>query len=262
MNSYSAIEMNDLAVGYKNNLIAEHISLGLNRGEVTALLGKNGSGKSTLIKTMTGTLKPLGGNVKVDGKDLKEISRKELARQIALVSTDADFAGGLTVKEVVSLGRYPYTGLLSRLSEEDRQIIENAIDAVGISHKAESFLAELSDGERQKAMVARALAQTPSILIMDEPFSFLDVEGRIELLSFIISIAREKNTAVLYSTHDVSQSLRMADRIWMFEDDCQLGKRIISGSPAEIIEKGHIHKLFKSDKIEFDADAKDFIAKT
>ena len=255
-----AIKTEGLSIGYKKKVVASDLDLSLRKGMVTALLGKNGVGKSTLLKTMTGMLPPLGGTVRVKGRDIRDYRRRELAKTMALVSTDPGLAGALTVREVVSLGRQPFTGVFDRLDASDVDIVEGALRAAGITHKADSFIGTLSDGERQKAMIARALAQNSEIIIMDEPFSFLDVEGKIELLSLMKKIAGENESAILFSTHDVSQALRMTDRIWMFADKAD-SKIIIDKTPEELVASGDINLLFKSENIEFDSVQNDFIAK-
>ena len=256
-----AIRTDQLKIGYKKTPVAGDLNVSLRRGTVTALLGKNGVGKSTLIKTVTGVLPPLEGKVLLDEKEIQNYRRRELARLMSLVSTDPDLAGGLTVREVVSLGRQPFTGVFDRLDASDVKIVDEALQSAGIFHKADSFVANLSDGERQKTMIARALAQTSSIIIMDEPFSYLDVEGKIELLSLMKKIARENESAILFSTHDVSLALRMADRIWMFAEKGENHKIIFDRTPEELIASHDINLLFKSDNIKFDSVQNDFIAK-
>ena len=261
MSGNIAVQTEDLVIGYRKIVVARDLNLSLQKGLVTALLGKNGVGKSTLIKTITGVLPPLAGTVSVNGIDIRNLKRKQLAKTMALVSTEPDLAGGLTVREVVALGRQPFTDMFDRLEKSDLRIVEEALLSTGISHKAESYVADLSDGERQKTMIARALAQNSSIIIMDEPFSFLDVEGKIELLSLLKKIACENDSAILFSTHDVSQALRMADRIWMFADNGEDQKIIMDRNPKHLMASGDINLLFKSENIKLDPSQNDFIAK-
>lgn len=261
IDAVAAISAENLEIGYKKRSIAFGLNLSLKRGEVTALLGKNGVGKSTLIKTLTGLLAPLAGKVEINGQDIGSLRKNELATQMALVTTEPQLVGGLTVREVVSLGRQPYTGMFGHLNSNDREIVHKAMVDAGILHKEDSYIAELSDGERQKAMIARALAQTSSIIIMDEPFSFLDVEGKIELLTLLKKIADRNHSAILFSTHDISQALRMADKIWMFATNEKEGKRIIDKTPLDLIASGDVNKLFNTESIIFDTVQNDFIAK-
>jgi len=169
------LEIKNVSAGYvvdkKTNVVVADACLSLCGGQLVSMLGANGAGKSTLLRTIAGTQRPLQGDVLVDGKSLKSMSRKELAKMVSVVSTDRTQAGGLTVEELVGLGRQPHTGFLGRLDSSDREIVAEAMEAVGISHKAEKFVAELSDGERQKAMIARAVAQQTPVILLDERFS-------------------------------------------------------------------------------------------
>lgn len=245
----------NLAIGYDGNPLTSGLDLELQGGIVTALLGSNGTGKSTLIKTLSGDLPAIEGRVWLRGRPVMEIQRKERARMLALVTTGSGMTGGLRVSELVELGRHPHTGYFGRISGSDREAVEAAMQAVGISHKRDSFVASLSDGERQKAMIARALAQECPVVIMDEPFSFLDVSARIEILRMLRDIAAERGTAILYSTHDVAQAMRMADYAWMFFPD----RRFASGTPSALIERGDIDRLFDNPAIRFSRTENDFV---
>ncbi len=251
-----SISASGLSIGYKNNPIASDINLSVDTGDVTALLGPNGAGKSTLIKTLTGEIPPISGQVEILGKTLDSYSKKELAKMLAIVTTDPIQAGGLTVRELVGLGRQPHTGFFGRLSETDRKAVESAMSKTGISHKAEEYVAELSDGERQKTMIAKAIAQDTPVIVLDEPFSFLDVAARIEILSLLGSISAT-GKAILYSSHDVSQALRMASKVMLFTRDRQL----VCGAPSQVIANGDLAKLFDSESVVFSPTENDFIAR-
>jgi iron complex transport system ATP-binding protein len=245
----------DLCVGYKGKPLVSNLSFSLCKGEVTALLGSNGVGKSTLLRTITGELPIISGSVLICGKPISSYSRKELARTVAIVTTERIFAGGLTVRELVSLGRHPHTGALGRFSVADYEIIDAAMKAVSIEHKSDTPLAELSDGERQKSMLARAIAQETPLIIMDEPFSFLDVAARIDILSLLKRIAHSEHKGILFSSHDVAQALRMADNLWLLTPN----RKFVSGTPANLIESGAIKNLFSSASIKFDPIQNDFV---
>lgn len=176
-------------VGRHTTEIVSDINLTLYSGQMVSLLGANGAGKSTLLRTVAGTQPPLKGTVTVAGHNLATISRKALSRLISVVTTDRTMAGGLTVSELVGLGRQPHTGFIGRLGDNDRAAVADAMQAVGISHKAECFVAELSDGERQKVMIARAVAQATPIILLDEPTSFLDVASRTDVLQLLHRLA-------------------------------------------------------------------------
>lgn len=258
----SALSAYDLAIGYGKHIIAERIALNLMRGEVAALIGRNGIGKSTLIKTLTGSLKPISGIITLEDKPLEVYRKSQLSRIISIVSTSEALTGGLRLSEYVGLGRSPYTGILGILNREDKKRVVEAMELVGIGHKSDDFFSQLSDGERQKGMIGRALAQNTPIIIMDEPFSFLDVASRIELLLILKDIARKQNKAILFSTHEVTQALRMADRIWLFHPDSQGNHATITaGTAQEIVAKGKIKLLFDNPHIEFDPITMDFIHK-
>ncbi len=250
-----ALEGEHLSIGYGDKAIASDISISIYPGDVVALLGPNGVGKSTLMKTLTGELKAFEGSVCIFGKNVIEFSRKELSRLLAIVTTDSILAGGLTVKELVALGRQPHTGFFGRMSASDRKVTADAMRKVGIDHKKDSYVAQLSDGERQKAMIAKALAQETAIIVLDEPFSFLDVAARIEILSLLKEIAMG-GKAVLFSSHDVSQALRMASIAILFTPEGEL----ISGTPEQLIANNEMSRLFPHRKVVFSDEAKDFIA--
>lgn len=251
----------DISVGYhikkKEKVVLSHLSLSLESSKLTCLFGANGTGKSTLLRTLSGVQPALCGTIMLyDNKNLNSLSRIELAKIISIVNTDYTAAGALSVDEVVSLGRYPYTGFFGVLSREDKKITDNAISSVGLTHLRNRHIATLSDGERQKAMIARALAQDTPIIILDEPTSFLDAASRIETLSLLKSLTREYNKAVLVSTHDISQSLAQADNLWLLTSD----KKLICGKVADIIaEKSTLDRLFQGRNVTFSKERLDFI---
>lgn len=251
-----AISTRRLSIGYGRKVIASGLDITLMPGEVTAMLGENGAGKSTLIKTICGEIPPIAGEIEICGRALKDYSARQLARTIALVTTDRIQAGGLTVEELVGLGRQPHTGFFGRLSDTDLEIVRSAMHHVGIAHKAPDFVATLSDGERQKALIARAIAQQTPIIILDEPFSFLDVASRVEILSLLIDSAKANDTAILFSSHDVAQALRMADKILLFTPE----KGIISDSPRHLIDSHRIEALFENRNVAFDPSQNDFVS--
>ena len=247
------LKTENLAIGYKNNEIVSGLNLSLSRGEVTALIGRNGAGKSTLLKTLIGNIKALKGKVVINDIPLNNYSRKELAKLIAVVNTDPHMAGGLKLTELVALGRTPHTGIMGILTDADKAIIEESMKATGIYHKKEAFISELSDGERQKGMIARGLAQQTPIIIMDEPFSYLDVASRLETLALLKKLAQEKEKAILFSTHDVTEALRMADRIWLFVKGL-----IVEGKGRDLIDKGELDFLFPDSNVKFDREKEEF----
>lgn len=254
----SILSAKDLTVGYRKgnstSPVISGLNLSLSRGKLVALIGANGIGKSTLLRTLVGNQPPLEGEVSISGIRIGEISRKNLSLLLGIVNTERTQAGALTVREVVSLGRQPYTGFLGILSKNDKSIVEKAMQDAGILHKASSFLAELSDGERQKVMIAKALAQCTPIIILDEPTAFLDVASRMETMLLLHNLAHKQNKAVLLSSHDLSQSMMLADELWAVTND----RKIISGNTEDVVLSGAMDSIFASSIISFDLLQGDF----
>ena len=252
------ISTGHLAVGYRNGkqqvTLLKDLNLSLYRGELVALLGQNGAGKSTLLRALTCDEPPLGGTIEINGKNLLEMSQKERSRLIGLVSTERIQAGALTVTELVGLGRHPHTGFLGRLDEDDNKIVHQAMVDAGIIGKADEYMASLSDGERQKAMIARALAQETPVIILDEPTAFLDVASRIETMRLLRNLAHERGKAVLLSSHDISQSLMLADKLWLITTD----RQVLTGSTRQLVADGAMDRLFENRDIHFNPDILDY----
>ena len=208
MERIPVIRTRNLSIGYvlkggHLKLVHDALDLNLYPGEVTCLLGLNGAGKSTLLRTLCGFQPSLGGEIELKGKPLASYSQGDFSRMVGVVLTEKTNAGGITVYELVSLGRHPYTGFFGQLRQDDRRIIEESLAAAGIAHKARNYVSELSDGERQKAMIAKALAQQCPIILLDEPTAFLDVTSRIETMVLLHKLAVEQQKAILLSTHDL-----------------------------------------------------------
>ena len=234
-----------LSLGYggkrgKRKVLHRGLNLSLFPGETTCLLGLNGAGKSTLLRTLCGFQTSIGGEIRLMGKPIEAYSQAERALLTGVVLTEKTNAGGITVYELVSLGRHPYTGFFGRLKKRDREVIEQSLDAAGIAHKSDSYVAELSDGERQKAMIAKTLAQECPIILLDEPTAFLDVAGRIETLLLLRKLATEQQKSILLSTHDIDQAIRMGDRLWLLEK----GKPMRCGTPEDLILNGAFETFF------------------
>lgn len=248
-----------LSAGYRKRksvtTVLRNVDLELHEGELVSLLGANGAGKSTLIRTICGLQPALAGKVMVGDKDVERLTPRQLSKTIALVTTERTFAGGLTVSELVGLGRHPHTGFLGRLDEHDRQIVATAIEKVGISHKSESYVAELSDGERQKVMIAKALAQEAPVIILDEPTAFLDVASRVEVLQLLHDLARNERRTILISSHDIQQSMALSDRLWIVSDSGE----IVSGVTEDLILADKISLLFSNRNVAFDPATGDFL---
>lgn len=248
------IETKELSIGYtlkggKQKLVHGGLSLKLYAGEVTCLLGLNGSGKSTLLRTLCGFQKALSGSVYLQGKPLNNFSQLDFSLAVGVVLTEKTNAGGITAYELVSLGRHPYTGFFGRLREEDHRIIQESLESVGISHKAHNRVAELSDGEKQKVMIAKALAQQCPIILLDEPTAFLDVTSRIETMVLLRKLAIEQNKAILLSTHDMDMAIQMGDCFWLLDRS----RSMACGIPEDLILNGTFGSFFEKEGILFDA---------
>lgn len=258
-NNGKALIAKDLSVGYRQGgrekVVASGVNLSLRKGVVTCLFGPNGAGKSTLLRTLSCRQPALMGSIVTsEGVDLTCVEPTKVARIMSVVYTERTNAGALTAREVVGLGRQPYTGFFGRLSADDRRIVDESIETVGASVLADRYMATLSDGERQKVMIARALAQQTPIMILDEPTSFLDVASRLEIMQLLKNLADEYQTAVLLSTHDVSSALAVSSQLWLMPG----GGRFESGTPDELIQSGSLQRLFAGRGVEFCAEAMDF----
>ena len=247
-----AVQAKDLSIGYlqskQRKVVQSNINLTLHSGEVTCLLGLNGAGKSTLIRTLCGFQPPLEGDVLLRGKPLSKYTQGEFAMEVGVVLTERTNAGGITVHELVGLGRHPFTGFFGTLKERDNAIIEESLKAVGMLHKSSNYVSELSDGERQKVMIAKVLAQECPIIVLDEPTAFLDVTSRIETMVLLRKLAKEQNKAIILSTHDIDSAISMADNLWLLSK----GKQVRHGAPEDLIMDGTIGDFFSKENIAFD----------
>lgn len=249
----------NLTIGYRMghrppSVIASGLNLSLPSASVTCLLGPNGAGKSTLLRTLCRRQMPLCGSVSVENHQLQSLSDRTLSRLIAIVYPEHTHAGALTAREVVELGRQPYTGFFGRLGAADRNIVDESLHAVGMAHLTERPIGRLSDGERQKVMIARALAQRTPVMILDEPTSFLDVASRLSTMELLHTLSRRFSTAILLATHDVGAALPFADRLWLMPD----GAPMIQGTASELIASGAMDSLFPDSPVTFDRHALDF----
>lgn len=249
-----AVALNGLSVGYKEGrgckTVLRNVTASLFCGELVALVGCNGAGKSTLLRTLSAEQKPLSGEVCYPAGSVDELSISELAKEIAVVLTDNNFAN-LTVRELVSLGRLPYTGFLGRLSAEDRRMVDAVMQVMGIERFASRDIGSLSDGERQKCLIAKALAQDTPLILLDEPTAFLDFHGKLHLFRTLRSIAQEQKKAVLVSTHDIELAIRMADRMWVVDK-----ATLHSGTIEELSGSGVLCSYIDGDGCSYNANEK------
>lgn len=220
------ITLSHLSVGYKiGHAVVSDINLTLQSGKLASLIGANGVGKSTLLKTLTGFLPKLEGSLLLDGKDISEFSQRALARQISIVLTQKPDVQNLTVEEIVGLGRSPYTGFFGKLHANDQQIVDESITAVGIEKLKNRMIQTLSDGERQKVMIAKALAQQTPVIFLDEPTAFLDFSSKVETFQLLQRMAHEMGKLILLSSHDLELAVRFSDTLLQVNGD---GLRTVS----------------------------------
>lgn len=234
--------------------ILQDLNLQLEKGKLTCLLGPNGSGKSTLIRTITGIQKSLAGSVEIEEKLLADYSQKELARKISLVLTDRSAPGNLTGYALVSLGRFPYTSWMGTLSEADKELIYEAMESTGTLDFADRHVGELSDGERQKIMIARALVQDTETIILDEPTAHLDLPNRIEIFHLLQELAHTSGKAILLSTHEMNMALTSADKLWLVNSETT----ITTGLPEDLVLIGALEKAFIRESLIFDYETGGF----
>ena len=253
MNRTPVIESSGLAIGYKQKrkeriVVHDSLQFQLFAGELTGVLGLNGVGKSTLLRTVCGFQPALGGTIHLKGRPLSGYSQAGLSRLTGVVLTEKTNAGGMTVNELVSLGRHPYTGFFGILKADDRRIVAESLSAVGMTHKANRPVSELSDGERQKTMIAKVLAQQCPVIILDEPTAFLDVTSRIETMSLLRRLAAEQQKAILLSTHDLELAIQMCDCLWLLDQK----RPIRCGAPEDLILNGVFETFFGKKGFTFD----------
>lgn len=248
------ITIKDLTIGYRSKhqvrTVASSINATLQEGEITSVIGCNGVGKSTLLRTLIGFQPSLTGEVIVKGEPLSSYTSQELAKIIGIVLTTKLDANSLSVEEIVGIGRSPYTGFFGTLASTDEKIVSEAIHQVGIEHLAHRNISELSDGERQKVMIAKALAQQTSIIILDEPTSFLDFPSKIEVFRMLRKLAHEQQKSILLSTHDLELAIQLSDRLWIMESN-----HLAIGTPKELAASGCLSHFIDRDGIRFNKDS-------
>jgi len=248
----------NLSIGYKSkskvDVIASDINLNLQSGKLISLIGENGIGKSTLLRTLSGLKKPLEGAVLLNSKDLKEYDQIDLAQNLSLVLTEKLPPSNLTVFELIALGRQPYTNWIGKLTETDLEQINKAITLTQIEHLAQKKYYEISDGEFQNVLVARALAQDTSIIILDEPSTHLDLFHKVALFKLLKKLASESKKCILFSTHDIDLAIQLSDEMILMT-----AEKVVQDQPCNLISKGVFDRLFKDENIKFDSEKGRFV---
>lgn len=253
------VECRNISIGYRERsspsfVVKSDLTLRAFSGETVALIGGNGVGKSTLLKTIAGFQSPLSGDLMIHHRPVGEYSSGDLAREMSFVSTEIVRASSLTVRELVGLGRFPYTNWFGRMEEKDLEIVHRAIGQVGLHGYENRQISRISDGERQRAMIARALAQDTRIMVLDEPTAFLDISNKYEIVRILHKLAEEQGKCIIFSTHDLNTALSLADHIWLMLDN-----RVVEGLPEEVASRGFFASLFPNNNhLFFDAEKGDF----
>lgn len=245
------IELRNITLGFGTRTLIEGASAHFECGHMVALLGRNGTGKSTLLRAIAALGELRSGDILVDGCSLAEYSSAELARRIAFVNTERVDVEALSVYDLVAIGRSPYTGWSGRLTAEDRGIVERAMSIAGVGSMSERRVDTLSDGEAQRVMIARALAQDTPVILLDEPTAFLDLPNRYELCTLLGRLAREEGKCIIFSTHELDIALSLADSIALVD-----APHLVHLPTEEMILSGNIERLFNGDYAGFDADTR------
>ena len=248
------IQIEDLTIGYHykkhERVVAAHIHADIRAGELTCLLGENGVGKSTLMRTLAAFQPKLGGEVWIDGQELSAYTDRQLARRISVVLTEKCDIRNMLASELIGLGRSPYTGFWGTLTAEDRLKVEEAASLVGITPLLRRMVHTLSDGERQKVMIAKALAQETPIIFLDEPTAFLDFPSKIEMMQLLLRLSRQTQKTIFLSTHDLELALQIADRIWLMDKN----QGLTVGTPEDLALDGSLCRFFHRKGVHFNEE--------
>lgn len=251
------LKTKNLFIGYKTKkeetVVATNINIELHQGELVGLVGANGIGKSTLLKTLTKVQQPLSGIISIDNKSIESFSNLELAKSLSLVLTEHSFSKNLTVFELIALGRQPYTNWIGNLSENDKTIVNRVLKQTSIEELQHKKCYELSDGQLQKVMIARALVQDTTLIILDEPTTHLDMYHKAYILNLLKTLANDTGKTILFSSHEIDLAIQLCDKLVIMTDS-----KVTSGTPKELISKGSFNQLFPQDLIVFDEESKSF----
>ncbi|MEM6845499.1 MAG: ABC transporter ATP-binding protein [Bacteroidota bacterium] len=241
-----------LTIGYQTRgsvlELEKNLNITIHNGEMVCLIGPNGCGKSTLMRTIAGLHKPLNGETFIAEVDVKRIKPHQYAKLLSLVLTDKVSVGTMTVMDIVSIGRYPYTNHFAKLENEDREMIERSLGSVYLHNYKHRFFNELSDGEKQRVLIAKALAQNTPLIMLDEPTAHLDLPTRVEIMNLLKRLAKETNKAIFLSTHELDLALQTADTIWLMHRE----ENLKSGTPEDMVLSGMFERVFKSNAFQFD----------
>ncbi|MDI2889426.1 ABC transporter ATP-binding protein [Clostridioides difficile] len=243
------LKTNNLSVGYNNKVVISNINVEVKNGEILCLLGSNGAGKTTLLRSLSKLISPIKGEIYLNGVNINCISRKALSKKMALVLTNRLLGDLMTVQDIVNIGRYPYTGFFGSLSKKDLIMVDEALESVDALHLKKRYFDELSDGEKQKVLVARALVQEPEIIILDEPTTHLDIKHRLELINILKKLSKEKSISVILSLHEIDIALKSCDKVALIKNN----KVIAYGQPEDVVDEDIINSLYELDDKNFNS---------
>lgn len=260
MNNKDILSTSNLSIGYKTKnttiTITQNLNLNFQKGKLITLIGANGIGKSTLLRTLTGIQKPISGDIFLNNKSIESYDNQTLAQNLSVVLTEKLPPSNLTVYELVALGRQPYTNWIGKLSAIDIQKITEAIQLTNITHLSDKKHFEISDGQLQKVLVARALAQDTPLIILDEPTTHLDLLHKVSLFKLLKKLSKETGKCILFSTHDIDLAIQLSDEMVIMTNEI-----VMQDEPCNLITKGAFNTLFKDDNIVFDDQKGKFIFK-
>lgn len=243
------LRTNNLSVGYDKKVVVSDINIEVKNGEILCLLGSNGAGKTTILRSLSKLIIPIKGEIYLNDVDIKHISRKTLSKKMALVLTNRLLGDLMTVQDVVNMGRYPYTGFFGNLSKKDLMMVDDSLESVNAIHLKKRYFDELSDGEKQKVLVARALVQEPEIIILDEPTTHLDIKHRLELMNILKKLSKEKSISVILSLHEIDIALKSCDKVALVKNN----KVIAYGQPEDMVDENMINSLYELDDKNFNS---------
>lgn len=242
------IELRGFSIGYGKRMLLSDVNVEIGDARLTALIGRNGSGKSTLLRAIAGLNPHYTGEILVEGKDIRDMSAPQMAKSLAFVNTERTRIANLRCEDVVAIGRAPYTNWIGHLQAADREIVRQSLELVGMSDYAQRTMDTMSDGECQRIMIARALAQDTPVILLDEPTSFLDMPNRYELVALLRKLAHERGKCVLFSTHELDIAMLLCDSIALVDSP-----HLRCLPTSEMRASGFIDRLFQNDAIRFDA---------
>ena len=253
INLKKILSLGSLIIGYvsgnNKKILLPPLNACAKKGELIAVIGRNGIGKSTLLRTLAGLQPSLGGEIIFKGKNIKDYSRIDLAQNVSYISTEIVRVSNMSIYDLVALGRFPHTNWLGKIDKENHEAIMDALNKTSMSGFCDRFVSELSDGERQRAMIARILAQDTGLMIMDEPTAFLDIGSKFEILNLMHLLSQKYGKTIIFSTHDLHMAISQTDKIWLVLND-----RLIEGAPEDLMIEGAFDHLFDSSPVQFNSE--------